>query len=42
MFQKIKEIKTEENYVLIAKFENGKKKKYNMKQLIRKYDFLKN
>lgn len=41
MFHRIVEIEANDNYILIAKFENGIKKKYEMKQLIYKYDFFK-
>lgn len=41
MFHRIIEIEAKENFILIAKFENGTKKKYDMKQLIDKYDVFK-
>lgn len=37
MFYKVKEIQTLENLILKVKFENGKEKYYDIKQLLNKY-----
>ena len=42
MFHKIVEIEAKDDFILIAKLQNGIKKKYDMKQLIDKYEIFKN
>ena len=41
MFHKIVEIKLKNEYIIVAKFETGEIKEYNMKNLIEKYDIFK-
>ena len=38
MFHKITEIDIKDNFIIIAKFDNGIKKQYNMKKMIEKFE----
>ena len=41
MFHKIVEVKAKDNFILIAKFDNGIKKEYDIKIMINKFEVFK-
>ena len=41
MLHKIVDVKTKDNFILIAKFDNGIKKEYNIKEMMSKFEVFK-